>query len=182
MRYRAGIVCSSILQRFPRFRGAAQEQLDDAQLAHLRQALGRRAPNQLVGLEYALRDELRGLPGCDAGAAAGHQGCGERQRPRGSAVAPRPRAPPTRSPPVAPLNDVRGLQLALLSEAGHDDRLGPRLATVGKADVVFLGVKAHALTSLAPSLPQLFGPDTFVVSTQNGVPWWYFQNFGGRAR
>ena len=53
------------------------------------------------------------------------------------------------------------------------------LASIGKADVVFLGVKAHALTSLAPSLPQLFGPDTFVVSTQNGVPWWYFQNFGG---
>ncbi|HUQ88161.1 MAG TPA: 2-dehydropantoate 2-reductase [Vicinamibacterales bacterium] len=53
------------------------------------------------------------------------------------------------------------------------------LASVGKADVVFLGVKAHALTGLAPSLPQLFGPDTVVVSTQNGVPWWYFQNFGG---
>jgi len=53
------------------------------------------------------------------------------------------------------------------------------LSTIGKADVVFLGVKAHALTSLAPSLPQLFGPDTFVVSTQNGVPWWYFQNYPG---
>jgi 2-dehydropantoate 2-reductase len=53
------------------------------------------------------------------------------------------------------------------------------LATIGKADVVLLGVKAHALTSLAPSLPQLFGPDTVVVSTQNGVPWWYFQNYPG---
>ncbi len=28
------------------------------------------------------------------------------------------------------------------------------------------------------SLP-LFGPDTVVVSTQNGIPWWYFQNLGG---
>ena len=53
------------------------------------------------------------------------------------------------------------------------------LATAGKADVVFLGVKAHALTALAPSLPPLFGPDTMVVSTQNGVPWWYFQGYGG---
>ena len=53
------------------------------------------------------------------------------------------------------------------------------LATIGKADVVFLGVKAHALTALAPSLPPLFGPETFVVSTQNGIPWWYFQNFPG---
>jgi 2-dehydropantoate 2-reductase len=53
------------------------------------------------------------------------------------------------------------------------------LASIGKADVVFLGVKAHALTSLAPSLPPLFGPDTIVVSTQNGIPWWYFQGHGG---
>lgn len=53
------------------------------------------------------------------------------------------------------------------------------LATVGRADVIFLGVKAHSLTGLAPQLPPLFGPDTFVVSTQNGVPWWYFQHIGG---
>lgn len=53
------------------------------------------------------------------------------------------------------------------------------LASVGAADVVFLGVKAHALTALAPSLAPLFGPDTVVVSTQNGIPWWYFQESGG---
>ncbi|HEY1913002.1 MAG TPA: 2-dehydropantoate 2-reductase [Vicinamibacterales bacterium] len=53
------------------------------------------------------------------------------------------------------------------------------LATIGAVDVVFLGVKAHGLTSLAPLLRPLFGPDTVVVSTQNGIPWWYFQNLGG---
>ncbi len=53
------------------------------------------------------------------------------------------------------------------------------LATIGQADVVFLGVKAHALTALAPTLTPLFGPDTVVVSTQNGIPWWYFQKVGG---
>jgi len=53
------------------------------------------------------------------------------------------------------------------------------LATIGTADVVFLGVKAHGLTALAPSLRQLYHPDTVVVSTQNGVPWWYFQGHGG---
>ena len=53
------------------------------------------------------------------------------------------------------------------------------LTTIGQADVVFLGVKAHALTALAPTLTPLFGPDTVVVSTQNGIPWWYFQNVGG---
>ncbi|MEZ5285741.1 MAG: 2-dehydropantoate 2-reductase [Vicinamibacterales bacterium] len=49
------------------------------------------------------------------------------------------------------------------------------LASVGPADVVFLGVKAHGLTAVAPSLAPLLGPDTIVVSTQNGIPWWYFQ-------
>lgn len=53
------------------------------------------------------------------------------------------------------------------------------LSTIGQADVVFLGVKAHALTGLAPSLRPLFGPDTVVVSTQNGVPWWYFEGLPG---
>ena len=47
------------------------------------------------------------------------------------------------------------------------------LASIGPADVVILGVKAHGLTALAPLLQPLFGPDTIVVSTQNGVPWWY---------
>ena len=53
------------------------------------------------------------------------------------------------------------------------------LTSVGQADVVFLGVKAHGLTALAPQLGPLFGPDTVVVSTQNGIPWWYFQSHGG---
>ena len=53
------------------------------------------------------------------------------------------------------------------------------LATIGPADVVFLGVKAHGLTQLAPGLRQLYKPDTVVVSTQNGIPWWYFQGLGG---
>jgi 2-dehydropantoate 2-reductase len=53
------------------------------------------------------------------------------------------------------------------------------LAAIGPSDVVFLGVKAHSLTTLAPQLRPLFGPETVVVSTQNGIPWWYFQNYTG---
>jgi len=53
------------------------------------------------------------------------------------------------------------------------------IAAIGVADVVFLGVKAHGLTLLAPTLAPLLGPDTVVVSTQNGIPWWYFQGYGG---
>jgi len=53
------------------------------------------------------------------------------------------------------------------------------LEEVGLVDVVFLGVKAHGLPHLAPLLKPVLGPDTAVVSTQNGIPWWYFQGFGG---
>jgi 2-dehydropantoate 2-reductase len=53
------------------------------------------------------------------------------------------------------------------------------LEEVGPVDVVFLGVKAHGLPQLAPQLRPVLGPDTTVVSTQNGIPWWYFQGFGG---
>src|ERR1700676_98562 len=58
-------------------------------------------------------------------------------------------------------------------------RIASCLAEVGPVDVVFLGVKAHGLPQLAPQLNPVLGPDTTVVSTQNGIPWWYFQGFGG---
>lgn len=54
-----------------------------------------------------------------------------------------------------------------------------RLEAIGPTDVVFLGVKAHSLPELAPRLAPLLGPETSVVSMQNGVPWWFFQGFGG---
>jgi 2-dehydropantoate 2-reductase len=53
------------------------------------------------------------------------------------------------------------------------------LNEVGRVDVVFLGVKAHGLTQLAPELKPVFGPNTTVVGTQNGIPWWFFQGWGG---
>jgi 2-dehydropantoate 2-reductase len=53
------------------------------------------------------------------------------------------------------------------------------LEEVGPVEVVLLGVKAHGLMQLAPQLRPVMGPETTVVSTQNGIPWWYFQGFGG---
>ena len=50
---------------------------------------------------------------------------------------------------------------------------------VGAVDVVFLTAKAHSLTEIAPRLGPLLGPETSVVSAQNGIPWWYFQRHGG---
>jgi len=53
------------------------------------------------------------------------------------------------------------------------------LEGIGAVDVVFLGVKAHGLPQLTPQLRPVLGPSTTVVSTQNGIPWWFFQGFGG---
>jgi 2-dehydropantoate 2-reductase len=58
-------------------------------------------------------------------------------------------------------------------------RIAASLDEVGPVDVVFLGVKAHGLPRLVPHLKPVLGPDTTVVSTQNGIPWWFFQGFGG---
>jgi 2-dehydropantoate 2-reductase len=52
-------------------------------------------------------------------------------------------------------------------------------ATVGVVEVVILSLKAHSLVEFAPKLTPLLGPETTVVSAQNGLPWWYFYRHGG---
>src|SRR2546425_5673454 len=52
-------------------------------------------------------------------------------------------------------------------------------ATVDAVDVVLLTLKAHSLTAIVPRLAPLIGPETCVVSAQNGIPWWYFYRHGG---
>jgi len=85
---------------------------------------------------------------------------------------------------------ARGKQLEAIQQRGvrvlsaqGDFEARPKtiadLSQPGTFDVIFLTVKAHGLTQLAPQLKNLIGPDTTIVSTQNGVPWWFFQNIGG---
>ena len=74
----------------------------------------------------------------------------------------------------------RGLRV---TSADGDFEVRPRvigdLAEAGPMDVIFLGVKAHGLTQLAPQVKPLIAENTTIVSTQNGVPWWYFQTHAG---
>jgi 2-dehydropantoate 2-reductase len=74
----------------------------------------------------------------------------------------------------------RGLRVV---SADGDFEARPRvigdLQDAGPMDVIFLGVKAHGLTQLAPQVQPLIGENTTVVSTQNGIPWWYFQTHAG---
>jgi len=52
-------------------------------------------------------------------------------------------------------------------------------AELGMHDYVFLSVKAQRLPELAPHLSPLIGPSTVVISGTNGIPWWFFHDFGG---
>ena len=49
---------------------------------------------------------------------------------------------------------------------------------IGCVDYVILTVKAHGLKEAARILEPLLGADTAIVSTQNGIPWWYFYGMG----
>ena len=50
----------------------------------------------------------------------------------------------------------------------------------GPQDIVILAMKAHQVGAVANDVPKLFGPDTMVVTMQNGIPYWYFHEHGGR--
>ena len=52
-------------------------------------------------------------------------------------------------------------------------------AALGVQDLVVLAVKAPALAEVARSIAPLLGPQTLVLTAMNGVPWWFFQGFGG---
>ena len=86
---------------------------------------------------------------------------------------------------------ARGATLAALQHHGLRLRSGDaeqhyRLpatsdaGTLGVQDLVVVAVKAPALPDIARSIGPLLGPDTVVLTAMNGVPWWFFQGFGGK--
>lgn len=86
---------------------------------------------------------------------------------------------------------ARGPHLAAMREnglrlvrEGEDDKLVRVNATddpaeAGPQDVVIVTLKAHSAAAVADRMALLFGPETAVVTAQNGVPWWYFYKLGG---
>ena len=55
-----------------------------------------------------------------------------------------------------------------------------RIADARGADLIVLGVKAHQLAPIAAEVASIVTPPTMVMTTQNGIPWWYFLKHGGR--
>jgi 2-dehydropantoate 2-reductase len=80
---------------------------------------------------------------------------------------------------------------ARMAHAGFDVTLfarGPHLRAMQQSgvqvkspegDFTSRPTTASSLEEVGPVDVVLLGPDTTVVSTQNGIPWWYFQGFGG---
>ncbi len=54
-----------------------------------------------------------------------------------------------------------------------------KVEEAGEQDLIILGLKAHYLDQVAKDIPKITGPDTMIVTIQNGIPWWYFHNHGG---
>ncbi len=52
-------------------------------------------------------------------------------------------------------------------------------ATLGEQDLVVIAVKAPAMAEVARHIAPLIGPKTVVLTAMNGVPWWFFDGFGG---
>lgn len=52
----------------------------------------------------------------------------------------------------------------------------PSADDLGPQNVVFVTVKAPALSELVPSLAPLLTPNTVIVPAMNGIPWWFCQN------
>jgi len=83
----------------------------------------------------------------------------------------------------ANLEAVRKNGMKLVMEDGSEHiaamAASDRIADLGVQDVVILGMKAHQVAPVAAEIPALLGPETMIVTAQNGVPWWYFHKHGG---
>jgi 2-dehydropantoate 2-reductase len=84
----------------------------------------------------------------------------------------------------AHLEAIRKNGLKLIGEDGSEYvaknvRATSSMAEAGPQDLIILGMKAQQLPPVAADLRVMFGADTVVVPTQNGIPFWYFQKHGG---
>ena len=82
------------------------------------------------------------------------------------------------------LHAIQEKGMHLIMEDGTEHIIKDVAATdnfeeAGPHDVVILALKAHNIQEVAELMPALYGPQTYVVTIQNGIPWWYFQKHGG---
>jgi 2-dehydropantoate 2-reductase len=77
--------------------------------------------------------------------------------------------------------EADGLQLAQAGEVlTAPVRSSANPADLGMQDLVIVAVKAPAMGDVAKAIGPLLGAHTIVFTAMNGVPWWFFEGFGGR--
>ncbi len=52
-------------------------------------------------------------------------------------------------------------------------------AELGQQDYLIITLKAHSVPAVVDAMQPLLGPDTAVVTGVNGIPYWYFYEYGG---
>ncbi len=63
-----------------------------------------------------------------------------------------------------------------------DVKVSANPADLGPQDLVIVAVKAPAMADVAKGIAPLLGSNTMVMTAMNGVPWWFFQGFGGKLQ
>jgi 2-dehydropantoate 2-reductase len=58
-------------------------------------------------------------------------------------------------------------------------RVAEKPGELGPQDLVVIAVKGPALAGIAVAMSPLLNRDTIVMTAMNGVPWWFFHEFGG---
>jgi 2-dehydropantoate 2-reductase len=54
------------------------------------------------------------------------------------------------------------------------------LIDCARQDFIFLAVKAYQIQSICKDISNLLHENTVLVTLQNGIPWWFFQNYNGK--
>lgn len=100
---------------------------------------------------------------------------------------------------AAGLTPVEGVELSVIARGAHLEAIRAKGLTLrkdgaetvchpvatndptelGPQDFVIVALKAHQAWETAEQLAPLLGPDTAVVTCQNGVPWWYLHALDG---
>ncbi len=60
-------------------------------------------------------------------------------------------------------------------------RVADHAGELGTQDLVIVAVKGPSLAGIAAGIAPLLGRDTLVMTAMNGVPWWFFHEFGGEC-
>lgn len=75
---------------------------------------------------------------------------------------------------------TKGLTLTTTNDTWHGAvRAVATPGDVGATDAIMICTKSYQLPAVAEMVPALLGPETIVVPTVNGLPWWYFHKQGG---